>query len=355
MKQEFNVNKSLEECSPSKIYRKGTIFKKRLILNRNSVTYPRDENPRELQVNTDNVPSLKDSFEVNGFITSCPPPTVKVDPNNSARFIGLSGYHRNAAASALNWETMIYDVLEFDSPKDELLHKCNSNAHKTPTIEQTNDDVAKNVIIALERKYISNDDDSIMDFISNAAPEKTSKKHKDIYKKVRERHGKYSTVITYHAGNGENSAYSFALQHNIPYDGDRLKDQSGVLGYITGDITPKTTLFGAKKLSRMYDGENIYIFSWIKKDPKPNPAMRIQRKSWKDKFDDFIKEDCESMRFIAQRCGFDIPLDVLIKNHPVKFVGFLAQDIAPDETKGGRPTEEGIVDVDGNPITFSPT
>ena len=37
-----------------------------------------------------------------------------------------------------------------------------------------------------------------------------------------------------------------------------------------------------------------------------------------------------------------------------KFAGFLPQHVQPDATKGGRPTEVGLVDADGNPIVFDP-
>ena len=38
----------------------------------------------------------------------------------------------------------------------------------------------------------------------------------------------------------------------------------------------------------------------------------------------------------------------------VKFAGFLNQHVKPDNTKGGRPTEVGLVDRNGKSIKFDP-
>ena len=40
--------------------------------------------------------------------------------------------------------------------------------------------------------------------------------------------------------------------------------------------------------------------------------------------------------------------------YPVKFGGFLAQYVKPNPKDDGRPTEVGLVDVDGNRVTFDP-
>jgi hypothetical protein len=43
-------------------------------------------------------------------------------------------------------------------------------------------------------------------------------------------------------------------------------------------------------------------------------------------------------------------LEDIIKNYPVKFIGFLPQDISPNPFDGGKPREEGIVDVYGTTV-----
>ena len=164
MKVLFDVRKSLDLCPPK--FQNGVKHIKRIVLKRGEdVTYPKENNPRLLNIVSEKIPEIRDSFIVNGFIHTCTPPTVKVDPNNKNRFIGLSGYHRNAAAEQAGWETMIYDVVEFDSPKDERIHRLTTNHVFTPAIPNTLDDLVKQIKEAIVNKEITNEDFDIKSFI----------------------------------------------------------------------------------------------------------------------------------------------------------------------------------------------
>jgi hypothetical protein len=350
MKLFLDVKKSLELCPPN--YPKGVRFKKRIVSKREVVTYPLTNNPREDHILWTQVPLVKDSFSVNGYQHTVSPPTVKVDPDNKDRFIGLTGYHRDAAATQLDIETMLYDVLEFDSPLDELIHRTVSNHHRLPALTNTKDDIIKQVQDAVAKNYIPNDDDSIKNLISVLADDKTPKVQKDIFVSFRKRcQVPGATLQSYHTEGGHLSTEEFAEKHGIPFGGDKKFSSTKRLGYISGINTPKTTLFDAKLLSMdSYNGQDVEIYSWIQKDAKQAPGIYAQRKSFKSKFDKFIENDCRAMQTIAAKCGFDIPLQDLIKNHPVKLKGFLAQDITPDSTNGGNPKEVGVVDVDGKKI-----
>jgi hypothetical protein len=351
MKTLLDVNKSLDLCPPS--YPSGVIFKKRITAKRGKngiVTYPIDKNPREHHVILTKIPELRDSLLVNGYIYSCSPPTVKIDPNNKDRFIGLSGYHRDAAAEQAGWETMIYDVLEFQSPLDERKHKSTSNHHKTPSIPNTIMDIVKQVKEAVAEKEITNEDSDVKDLISVLAADKTKSAQTKIFNKFRTHVSSSSTLRNYHTEGGELSTEEFCILHNLPFGGDKFFDKTRKLGYVTGIKTPKTTLFDAKRLSQDYNGQEVEVYAWIQDNPKSAPAIYVQRQKWKDTFDKFIVDDCKSIQFLAKLSGYDISLDVLIKNHPVKFKGFLAQDISPDPMNGGKPKEEGVVDVNGNKL-----
>lgn len=355
MKQLFDVEDSKLKCPPEKLYKKGVNFKKRVVLKRGKngvVTYPEQLNPRVLHVMTDKIPELRDSFSVNGFDNINPPPTIKVDPNNPNRFIGLSGYHRDAAAEQVGWDTMIYDIVEFDSPLDERKHRSGTNKHRFPSIPNTQDDIVKQVKEAITCKEIENTDIEVKKLISELADDKTAAVQKNIFKKFREHVSSSSTIRTYHTQGGSNSTEEFALKHNLPYGGDKNYASSGKLGYLTGIKTPKTSLFDAKNLSMEYNGANVQICSWIKDNPKEAPAIYKQREEWKNKFDEFIKEDCEFIKYIAKKCGYDIPLNKLVENHPVKFKGFMAQDISPNPIDNGNPKEQGLVDMFGNKLAI---
>jgi hypothetical protein len=347
MKLVLDSAKSLQLCPPK--YPKGVRFIKRIILNRDIVTYPVSNNPREDHVLWSQVPLLKDSFTVNGYQHTVSPPTIKVDPDNKDRFIGLTGYHRDAAATQLGIETMIYDVLEFDSPLDELIHRTVSNQHRLPCLPNTKDDIIKQVQDAVTKKYIPNDDDSVKELIGRLADDKTEKAKSDIFKSFRLRcQVPGATLQSYHTEGGSFSTEEFANTYGIPFGGDKTYSTTKKIGYISGINTPKTTLFDAKLMSiEGYNGQDVEIHAWIQKGAKQAPGIYNQRKAFKDSFDKFIENDCKTIRSIALRCGFDIPLQMLVQNHPVKLKGFLAQDITPDPMNGGNPKEIGVVDING--------
>lgn len=355
MKVILDVQKSLDICPPN--YPKGVKFVKRIITKRGpggNVTYPMNKNPREHHVITTKVPELRDSLLVNGYIYNCAPPTVKVDPNDKTRFIGLSGYHRDAALEQAGWKSMIYDVLEFDTPLDERKHKTVSNHHKTPSISNTIMDIVKQVKEAIAEKEINNDDKEIKELISILAADKTKSTHSKIFKKLRTHLPSSSTIRNYHTEGGSLSTEEFALTYEIPYGGDAAWNKLKRLGYITGIKTPKTTLFDAKKLSLEYNGQQVEIYAWIQDNPKASPAIHTQRTRWLETFDKFIEEDCKSIQQLAKSCGYDIPLKLLIDNHPVVFMGFLAQDISPNPMDGGSPLEKGVVNRFGIHIGKKP-
>lgn len=351
MKLNFDVVKSLE-LSPPK-YPKGVNYKKRVILNRNKITYPKQNNPRLLNIVTERIPEIRDSFLVHGYIHSCPPPTIKVDPNNSDRFIGLSGYHRNAAAEQADCDTMIYDVLEFDSPLDERKHRIISNHHIVPVTPNTLDDLVKQVLEAVNNKEIPNDEDEIREFIKIIAADKTDENKNVIYKRFRKFKSSSSTLLCYHSGKGENSTMEFAKKHNLPYSGEKNFSKSGKLGYITSQPRPRIALFDAKKLYRKKgSNKKIQFFAYIP-SPLEGAGLQKQRKIFKTRFESFILMDCESTKNEIEKLGFKVSLDEIIKNHPIEFVGFLPQDISPDPFKNGKPREENIVDENGVPVDLN--
>ena len=351
MKTILDVQKSLEMCPPS--YPKGVHFKKRIVTKRGkkgNVDYKMTLNPRQHHVHLSKVSEIRDSLLVNGYIYNCAPPTVKVDPDNKERFIGLSGYHRDAAAEAVDWDTMIYDVLEFDSPLDERKHKTVSNHHRTPFSTNTILDIVKQIKEAVEQNEIPNKDDEIKDLISILAADKTKAIQTQIFKKFRSHLPQSSTIRNYHTDGGSLSTEEFAKMYKLPYGGDASFDTTKRLGYMTGIKTPKTTLFDAKKLSAEYKGKDVEIYAWIQDNPKAAPAIYNQREKWLNTFNEFILEDCKSIQFIASLSGYDLDLNKLLKNHPVKFKGFMAQDISPDSFNGGNPKEDGVVDIYGNKV-----
>ena len=346
MKNIFDVEQSKKLCAPN--YPRGVKFIKRIVLDRSLVTYRDTDNVRVLKQKTDEIRPLMDSFTVNGYLHTQNPPTIKIDPDNSSRFIGLSGFHRDLASSLLGWKTMIYDVLEFENPKAEQLHKTQTNHHKCPALSMTEADVIKQLKEAVNNKIVANDDSELIIFLDELAADKTEKTRAKIFKKFRKHVGTSTTLMTYHSSGGASSTEEFAVKYSLPLNGDKRKVQTGKLGYANDTPTPKTSLVSAKKLSAEYGGEPVYFYTWIP-DPKEAPALYRQREDCKKRFDDFMMEEYNFIQKLVEKCGMKLEIEDIKNQHPFKFGGFYAQDITPCSEKHGRPKEEGVVDIFGNP------
>lgn len=345
MKLKFDIPKSLKEYPPT--YPKGVNFKGRVEIERSSVDYREDGNMREKHIIWSEIPPIKDSFIVNGWAHSEKVPTIKKDPDNDKRYIGLSGFHRNAAAEQLGIEVMMYDVLTFDSPLDELKWATVSNHRTSFGLANTKDDIVKQTIRAIEEKMINSDVSEIRNLIAILAADKTQQAQKDILKKVTARTNNIgATILSYHTKGGAFSTQEFAEKFNIPCGGTERYEQTKRIGYISG-ILPKTSLYDGKILAAEL-GIDIDMYFWIE-NPKPG-ELHKQRKEFTKRFNEFIEADCLTMQHIAKQSGVDIDLKTLIKNHPMKLRGFLAQDISPDPFNGGKPKEYGVVDMNGNHV-----
>ena len=349
MKVLFNEQESLRLAPPK--YPKGIKFVKRIVLNRDKVTYPKEKNPRVLNLVAEKIPEIRDSFLANGYVHTCQPPTVKVDPNNKNHFIGLSGYHRNAAAEQANWDTMIYDVLEFDSPLSERTHRIVTNHVFTPSSPNTTEDLVKQVKEAVANNEIPDIENEIKSFIDIIAADKPESTRQKIYKRFKESRSPSDTLLCYHSGTGENSTAAYAKKQGLPYGGKANWKTTGRFGYITKESTPRITLHDAKVLSRRNGDVMIEIYGYIS-SPIDGQALLRQRKEYKESFDKFIENDCLMIQHYLSFFDVHVPLIDIVKRHPVKLIGFLPQDITPDSTNGGLPKEQGIVDVDGNGVNL---
>lgn len=347
MKINFDIQKSLQLCPPK--FDNGTKHLKRIVLNRDSVTYSATHQVRVYNVDTKKIPVLRDSFLVNGFLHSEPPPTIMVDPNNPKRYVGLSGWHRNAAAEQAEWESMIYDIVEFDSPKAKRIHMNITNHHKAPFIPVTLNDLVKQIKEAVTNKEITNNDKDVKDFIQIIASDKTENDRETIFKTFRRNISTSSNLLCYLSANtGDSSTGVYAEKYNLPYKGEGRYNQTGRLGYIFSQSTPKTALVESKKLYQKY-GKEVEFYAWIS-NPLEGKGLLDQRTKFLELFNKFIMDDCESIHFFMNQLGYNVSLKEIIDNHPVKFKGFLHQDISPDPFNNGKPKEQGIVDVHGNPV-----
>ena len=226
IKPHYDVQKSLNLRPPRK-FTAGGEHKKRIVVNRSKITFPLEENSRELTVVQEGVASIRDSFLVNGWLHDAYPPIVFEDPNKKDSFIGISGFHRNAAMDQLGWDTMMVDVFEFPSPLAITVAKAEANHHKKPFTPLTKRDIEKQVLRALKNNEIPNTEDDIKSLVEILAAIKTIKERKSIFEAVIKRKGGNGIVRTYHTGDGESSTEEIAEELKLPFSGSKHFQLSG--------------------------------------------------------------------------------------------------------------------------------
>lgn len=354
IKVHFDIELSKKLCPPKdptdRFGKKIGKFIKRIVIKRSLVSYDKNANPRVHNIKPENVIKIRDSFEVNGFILTESPPGIEVDPNDSSRYVGLSGFNREEAAGALGWDVMLYDVFEFDSPKARRIYRSSSNQHRTPHTDMTKLDIVKEVNLAIRSKEIENNETSIRDFVEELAADKTEQVRNTIFKTVIKANGSSDNIRLYHdSGNGENSLAKLAEELNLPFKGDKHYAQTKKLGYLISSATQKTTLYDAKKYSQQYNWQNVEFRAHIE-EAKETPAIYKQREEWQQKYKNFLRVDAEFVQEVMKRCGFKCDIDTILAKYPFEFKGFAPQVITPDPTKDGKPIEETIVDYSGKPV-----
>jgi hypothetical protein len=347
MKVHFDVEVSLKYAPPKKY--KGARFIKRIVVNRDKVRFPLSEQIRVLSVKQKNVSEIRDSLEVNGWLHTEKPPVVEIDPDDKTRFIGISGFNRNAAMDQLGWDTMMVDVYEFNTPLAKRIAKSQENHHNRPFSPNTKEDLIKQVILALKNGEILSTETAIRELVEELALDKTEQEKKKIFDSVIKRKGGSDTLRTYHTGKGQYSTSEIALDLKIPFSGDTHFKLSGELGYINPSPTPKTTLHDAKKLSSEYGGKKVAFIGYIDK-PSEQPKIFQQRKDYKEKFDNFLRQDAQFVLNVLKSFNVKTNIEEVISRYPIYFKGFLPQVITPDNSKGGNPKETTLVDVDGNTV-----
>jgi hypothetical protein len=359
MKLLLDIEQSLKKCPPTK----SPFLKKiperilkdiehvaRKRIKPNDVIYRIDDQTRELKVVQSNVAPLKTSFEVSGFIHDEYPPVVIEDSDKEGRYLGIIGHTRDQAFKELNVEFMMYDVYKFKSPLAKRYFNNCSNRVEAPKVPHTKNDITFQVLQAIENKELSNLEDDIMEFIDVVASDKSKSERKAIYKNVRERKSQYTNLATYHCGQGLNSTTEAAKKYNLPYKGKEGLATSGKLGYIPPYANPITNFAASKKLIKEHGYQDIYFTFYIP-EPQPQPALTKERQNIEKAFDDAVRVEAEWIQIVMEQLGQKINIDDIQKVLPWKKDNWLPQDLTPQSSDGGKPKENGIVDVYGNAVT----
>ena len=349
----YDLSTSLEMCDPEVYYNQktpkgfplfpGVTFIKRVVLNRDRVTWAPLEQPRELDSGPARVHELKMSYKDRGILYNKAPQAIEVDPADPKRFKGRAGYGRDEAQEELGWKTAMYDILEFDSPihREAFKYASNDTSDHVPAFQNTEASIQKAIVNAVDAGILANTTKAIMEYLERIAPSKGSA-HEKIYKRLRsEDISPYATMKAVSTAR----AKKFAVEHNLPHSGDSNKETEDK-GYVRKFTTIKNVLFDGMELSNKYQGEKVYLSTWVD-FPKPK-ELPEQRKAILQTFDD-MKNTLDV--WISNYLNMDIE-EVRTRgegNFPIVFNGFIAQNIKPNPEKDGKATEEGLVGADGKP------
>ena len=94
-------------------------------------------------------------------------------------------------------------------------------------------------------------------------------------------------------------------------------------------------------------GIPVWIFGYA---PVRKEDLKEFRESWIEEFEELKETTIQFASTILSDCDSS---DFDENNFPVKVAGFLPQYIKPNPKDGGTPTEKGLVDTNGTPITFN--
>lgn len=347
IKVQIDLERSLREAPPEEYYKQlggdgkplfpGTVFVKRIILSRSNVSYKISEQIRPEDAGEERINILVPSFRNRGILYNKMPPAIKVDPEDKKRFSGLSGFGREEAFDELEYDTWVYDVLEFKDKRSEEIYKINSNetddfVAATPNTKST---YIKNVINAVHDKVIKDTDDDIMKYLKEICRNRKDW-HDSILETIRRDHiSRWPTVRAWN----KSAAIKFAKEHNLQYEGDKNKNVDG-LGYVRKHTSLKNVFWDTMVIASKYAMASVKVFTWVD-NPKPS-TLESQRQEIRD---DYKNLEVQFQLWVAHYLNMDIE-EVKSRGlgrFPVKFSGFLPQNVESTTEKNGNPKEEGII------------
>ena len=348
------IDKSLEAAPPIEF--KGATWIGRYLIPRQFIRYNVEEQPRDKSNDISHVNELFNNFEVEKYRLDTQPPIVCADiaDLNSAKKKGLSGYHRSQALDRFCQEIYMFDVYDFESVYWEIVARNETNHFSNPQLSQTSEDYIKEVCNAVDRQIIPNDADAIDAFVDLIAKDKTAKARKKIKVTCYNNCNVFPNFRTYNStGSGNNTLNGFIKDTmHLESQGVEGRDDQQLIaqGYITycaGNGDNKSTWMRA-----LYHGTRLNIPVWIF-GYAPNRVDDL--KSFREDFiEDFneLKEVMIQFAFNTVEEGQESVIDE--DSFPVKLAGFLPQYVMPNSNDLGRPTENSLVDINGNHIKFNP-
>ena len=346
------VENSKEVCPPVE-YEGGTYLGRYLIPDV-FIRYNSEEQPRDKNNDKDHVNDLVNGFTVQGYRMTEKPPIVCFDECdvNTDKLRGQSGFNRKEARERIGQEMYIFDVYEWESSYWEVVARNQSNHHNNPQLVQTKNDYLKEVVNAVKKNLITND--QIDDFVDRIASDKTDNIRRWIKKNAHGNCQTYPTFRTYRStGTDAGSLAHFATKEiglAQPGINNRTAREITKQGYVYYNAGQGDNMQSWARAIRYGIDYNVTVWILGYAPERVSDLLKFRKDFVKNFLD--MKETFIKFASIVAVDGETISINE--DTWPVKFGGFYPQHIQPNPENEGKPTELILVDVNGQHIKFDP-
>jgi len=351
------LDKSLELAPPVEFT--GGRHLGRHLVPFSQVSFDEDAQSRDKSKDINHVGTIVNRYELMSYALDAQPMMGTLQSGNSLLVDGFAGYHRDGACEIFGQKFYIFDIYEFDTPLARRIARNRSNHHRDVSLTQTINDYVKEIANAAEAGEIVKSETAVSDLAwALAEGDKTKKQIEDsiIPKAIRLLGSVYADFRTYSSMTGEKSG-KHTLQKFMEKQGyadqgvqHRTEPQLIAQGYITycaAEGNNKATWARA-----IAHGQKLGIPVWVFGYASTRQSdLKVFRDKWIEEFKE-MKSTFVDFAFGITDASQGEGIDESV--FWCKFAGFLPQHVRPDATNGGRPTEVGLVDADGNSIVFDP-
>tara|TARA_B100000780_G_C21073513_1_gene432046 strand:+ start:143 stop:1351 length:1209 start_codon:yes stop_codon:yes gene_type:complete len=344
---------------PPRNFKGGRHLGRYLVPMTNVVFDPEDQ-PRDKSNDVNHIDGLAQRYEIMGYAIDAQPMMGTMANGGSFTVKGFAGFHRKHALERFGQYFYIIDIFEFDRPLDRRVARSQSNHHADLTLNQSINDYVKEIVNAYNALEITQDETGVSELAWRLAEGDKTKSQIEgsiIRKSIQQIGSVYSNFQTYSSQTGKNaggnSLSAWLGRNNIVPQGVQFRtDQQlinqGYISYCAAEGDNKATWGRA-----IYHGQRLGIPVWVfgYASTRQSDLANFRENYIKD-FTKFKEGQIDFAFGITQSSQGD---GIDESNFWCKLAGFLPQHISPDSTNGGRPTEVGLVNENGNQIDFDPT
>jgi len=315
-----------------------------------------DDQSRNKGCDPNHVDGLVNKYTLNGYDIETQPPIGIVSENNRFSIRMLGGFNRGKACLVFGQAFYIVDVYEFTNPLDKRVATSQINHHKDLSLSQTINDYVKEIVNAAESNEIESTETAIESLANRVAGgDKTNNQIKAIVSGAIKLIGSvYANFTVYSSKKGTSAGKytlaSWLVSYNIAKQGiehrtDKELISQGYISYCAAEGDNKSTWARA-----IYHGQRLGIPVWI----FGYSSIRVDdlpdfRKLYMEEFEDYKSIMIDWASSITK---FTLEDGIDEDAFCVKFAGFLPQHVKPNASKGGSPTEVGLVNQKGESIVF---